>query len=281
MTTRGTYVGASAAVALLLAFAAPRDARADGEAAVLPAAEAAAVEGPVFSLGGDVHVDLGARGGFASAPIAGAINPLGLGGGIGAGVVLGHVYLGAGFARFAGGTDPEGNGEHSFLYGAEAGYEIHITPRFWLRPAAGFGGATITRTTPAITAAPASAPPPPVSGGFPSAGAQSKVAPLDVVSGATPVQQPQPNPNPLPNPNNPITTTTTSTTSSAGSGGYNSTSQQAWYAEPSVTALFWLFSGAYAGVRASALVMPNVSYGSDGSASWVSYAASAQVGYRF
>ncbi len=193
-----------------------------------------------------VHFELLARGGYMTPAVHGGITPFGLGAGGGIGLAIGHVYLGGGIIAYSGGRDATGSSEHSLLYGIETGYELRVpAAAFTLRPFVGAGGATITHSIP-ITA-PANGP------------VSVAVKPPDVITQAT--------------------------GGSGGGGGSAATTSDsvvnAIYVEPGVLAMFMAPSGLFAGLRASVLYFPSVSYGADGSAKWLPYAFHLTLGDRF
>jgi hypothetical protein len=91
--------------------------------------------------------ELAAMGGYLTAPIPGALTPLG--GGVGGrfGVALPSLYLGAASTYYFGGSDG-GATESTVLFGGEVGYGIHLAPELVLRPVVGLGGALISHSEP-------------------------------------------------------------------------------------------------------------------------------------
>jgi len=91
--------------------------------------------------------ELAAGGAYMTAPIPGALTPLG--GGVGGrfGVDVSGVYLGAASTYFFGGTD-SGASETTLLFGGDLGYSVRVSSDFTLRPLVGLGGALISHSEP-------------------------------------------------------------------------------------------------------------------------------------
>jgi hypothetical protein len=205
---------------------------------------------------------MSAGGGFASAPVGGAVSPLGVGLGVSVGVMIHQVYVGGTLLHFLGGNDGLGNAESSTTYGGEIGYELRLGARYSLRPAFGFGGASVTQT--ATIAPPPLSASPPVAPTRPGGYAHGTLGSPDVVTQASGV-----------------------TTGPSGGGGgttadtTTSTSTTTVYVEPSLTGFVWFSDHAFAGATASYLYFPSVSYGQGLSTSWGSVSGRLQLGYRF
>jgi hypothetical protein len=176
--------------------------------------------------------------------------------------------VGTAASYFAGASDGIGDSENAVLYGLEGGYEFRVASFFTLRPQCGFGGASITNRLGQPTSS-NNVPPPTAVGGTPVARTGSvhrtptDLAKPDVITQASGVG------------------TTTVGSTPVGAGAYTSTTVRSFYVEPAVTALFWITPRLYAGLSGSVLWFPSVSYGSDGSTPWVSYASRLQAGMRF
>jgi hypothetical protein len=91
--------------------------------------------------------ELAAGGGYMSAPIPGALTPLGPGVGGRLGVDISGVYLGGASTYYFGGSD-SGATESTLLFGGELGYSIRVSTDFTLRPLVGLGGAMISHSEP-------------------------------------------------------------------------------------------------------------------------------------
>jgi hypothetical protein len=118
---------------------------------------------------GPVDVEVAARGGFATSPLSGtnAGNPLGLGVGGRAGVVLDETfYLGGSIVYYFTGNENEQSASVAggslvqttqsvstrvLMYGAEMGYGIDLVEFLTLRPQVGFGDATFSQSGSAST----------------------------------------------------------------------------------------------------------------------------------
>ena len=218
--------------------------------AVAQEAAAAAVAGVAAEP--PARFELFARGAFVSPPVRGGVTPFGLGGGAGVGVALGPIYLAGSVLGFAGGSDDTGASEHAFVFGGEVGYELRPAPRFTLRPFFGVGGASVTHAIPNASTT------------------STTVTPT--VRGAL-AQAPD------------VITQATSSSGGGGGGGGSSSSTDTvvttYFLEPGVAAIYAAPSGVYAGVRASVLYFPHVSYDASTSASWLPYGLALQVGQRF
>jgi hypothetical protein len=202
-----------------------------------------------------LHLELSARGSYATPPVRGGITAFGVGGGVGADFVFSHVVLGASVMAYGGGGDGFGSSESSVLYGAEAGYEIRATPVVSVRPMLGLGAASITHTLPPSESVSAAA--------LTAQSRRSRVtSPVDVV-------------------------TQSSSVSSGGGGGgvggaiATSVSSTALYVAPGVVTAFVLSPATLAAIGGRILYLPNVPYGSDASAKWLSYSLDLNLAVRF
>lgn len=205
---------------------------------------------------GALRVELTARGSYATPPIRGGITAFGVGGGVGADFVFWHVVLGVSVLAYGGGSDGFGSSESSVLYGAEGGYEIRASPVVSVRPMFGFGAASITHTLPPSDSD--------STGGALSGQSRGPhvTSPVDVI-------------------------TQSSSVSSGGGGGgasgdiATSVSVTALYVAPGVVTTFVLSPATLAAVGGRILYLPNVPYGSDASAKWLSYSLDVDLGVRF
>ena len=117
------------ASAFAVAAAAPEGvARADGftyaeDPAPTPAATPTPASPPVdaFEQRGGYDVELGARGGYGSAPIRGGNNPFGVALGGRLGFAIGGFYAGVSVVDYLGGNDVDLS-DSAVLYGVELGY---------------------------------------------------------------------------------------------------------------------------------------------------------------
>ena len=201
----------------------------------------------------DAHLELFALGGYMTPPVAGGVTPFGLGGGGGIALDVGHVYVGGRILAYGGGSDDSGSSERALLYGLEAGSTIRVTPGFALRPFVGAGGASIAHTLPPSSTTSTSS----STGGF-----ASVVPRPDVITQATSIS-------------------TGSGRGGAGGSSADTVTVSTWYVEPGIVAMATFPSGAYVGLRLSALYFPSVQYGDDTSATWLSYATHLTLGYAF
>ena len=147
------------ASAFAVATAAPAGvARADGftyteEPAPAPSATPTPSSPPVdaFEQRGGYDVELGARGGFGSAPIRGGNNPFGVALGGRLGLAIGGFYVGVTAVDFLGGNDVDLS-DSAVLYGVELGYglryRVFSVGALTLRPLIGVGNATFFHTDP-------------------------------------------------------------------------------------------------------------------------------------
>lgn len=242
-----------------LAVCAAGDARADGvigssdspspDALALDVAPAAALEDPH-------HYELSALAAYTTAPIRGATNPFGTGFGARFGLVFSHVYFGGIVADYLGGTDVD-TSETALLFGGELGYDV-ATPLAggWLtlRPQAGLGLVTITRTDPSLLTA-----------GSATATRSASLRKPDVITQAT---------------SSSAGSSSSSTgSSSSSSGPSDKITLSNVYLQPGVTLLYG--SGVtFAGLNANLLVVPGIHY-SDSTSTWVSYGFEGRFGFRW
>jgi len=142
------------AAGITTALALARDGRAqdlvyEGEAPPAPAPARTPSDALLQKRGYDV--ELGARVGYATAPIRGAVNPFGVGFGGRAGIALGGLYLGASLVDYLGGTDVD-LADAALLYGLEAGYgwrwRVLARSALTLRLRLGAGNAAVSHTDP-------------------------------------------------------------------------------------------------------------------------------------
>lgn len=136
----------------LLVGAAAGDARAQGEEGVAPvdipgAPERAASPAPVHPPEGPYLFEIGARGGYATAPIRGGVNPFGLGAGVRLGFNISGFVLGASAMDYMGGSDV-GATDSAWLFCGELGYSFRIGRYFTVRPLLGVGDAMVSHTEP-------------------------------------------------------------------------------------------------------------------------------------
>jgi hypothetical protein len=196
---------------------------------------------------------------YTAPPVRGGTSPFGAGYGGRLGFTAGNVYVGASVVNYLGETDVD-VWSHALLVGGELGYSFRFDAfggtSLVLRPQFGAGALTIFRTTPNASAA---------------SGTSSTVrarATVDV-----------------------ITTATGGTSSSSGSSGTLSGSSGAaatsttttvsnLYLQPGVT-LMLTSAKTFAGVNASMLVVPALSYGGNDPTTWISYGLEGQLGVRF
>jgi hypothetical protein len=113
------------------------------------AAELAA-EAPGSRPAAEFPLELGARAGFATAPIRGGVNPFGAGFGLRVGYVLSNVYFGAAATYYLGGSDV-GASDRAILFGTALGYGIHLGDYVILRPLLGVGDVAVTHSEPLAT----------------------------------------------------------------------------------------------------------------------------------
>jgi hypothetical protein len=107
----------------------------------------AAAEEREESSHGGTSFEIGVRGGYASGPIRGAVNPFGGGVGARVGLTFGHVYVGATVLYYLGGSDV-GATDRALLFGGELGYAIPLLPTLTLRPSLGIGDAAVSHSEP-------------------------------------------------------------------------------------------------------------------------------------
>jgi hypothetical protein len=194
---------------------------------------------------------------YTAPPVHGGTSPFGAGYGGRLGFTAGNVYVGASVVNYLGETDVD-VWSHALLVGGELGYGLRFDAfggtTLVLRPQLGAGALTIFRTTPNASAA---------------SGTSSTVrarAAVDVI------------------------TTATGGTSSGSSGTLNSSTGAAatsttttvsnLYLQPGVT-LMLTSAKTFAGVNASMLVVPALSYGGNDPTTWISYGLEGQLGVRF
>jgi hypothetical protein len=196
---------------------------------------------------------------YTAPPVHGGTSPFGAGYGGRLGFTAGNVYVGASVVNYLGETDVD-VWSHALLVGGELGYGLRFDAfggtSLVLRPQLGAGALTIFRTTPNASAA---------------SGASSTVrarATVDVITTAT---------------------GGTSSSSSGSSGTLNSSTGAATsttttvsnlYLQPGVT-LMLTSAKTFAGVNASMLVVPALSYGGNDPTTWISYGLEGQLGVRF
>ena len=257
---------AAARVVFAIAIAAPFTSIAvDARAQEASAPEAAAA--PIAGAN-DPKVEIFARGGYMSTPVGGGVTPFGLGGGGGLGLVVGPVFVGGSVVAYAGGSDDTGTKEHALLYGGETGVALKLSPAFSLRPFVGVGAATITHSIP-------NAATPTTTSALPPVGGASKVPIPDVITQATGVSA---------GGGGGGGGGGSGGSSGSGSGGSSSTTDvttTSLYFEPGVLAMASIGSGAYVGLRLSALYFPSVSYGGSESAEMAHLLFAPRLGIRF
>lgn len=95
-------------------------------------------------------LELGARAGYGTAPIRGAVNPFGAGFGARVGYVVSDVYFGARATYYLGGSDV-GASDQALLFGGAVGYGFHLGELLVLRPSLGVGDVAVAHTEPLAT----------------------------------------------------------------------------------------------------------------------------------
>lgn len=208
------------------------------------------------------HYEIGAQTVYTMPPIRGGTNPFGVGFGARVGFVTSHVYVGASFVDYLGGTDVD-TSETALLLGAESGYDFGVRVgggRFSLRPQVGVGMLRITRTDPSLlTVTSVSAP------------RSAQLGKPDVISQAT---------SSSPSPSSSSSGGSSSTTSGSSAP---SPSDQIMvydvYVQPGITALY--SSNAYfIGCNGNLLIVPFLNYGGY-QASWLALGVQGQMGFRW
>ncbi len=88
---------------------------------------------------GPVGIEVGAKVGYGASPGGGAVNPLGAGFGLRAGITFVGIYVGADVVDYLGSGDGNGGQYHAFQYGGELGYGFKVGS-VTIRPQVGAGG---------------------------------------------------------------------------------------------------------------------------------------------
>lgn len=207
--------------------------------------------------------EIGGKASFLSPPIRGGTNPFGPGFGGRLGVSFGGLYVGASVVDYLGGQDVDLSA-HAIMYGGELGYGITKSlgggAGLTLRPSVSAGGLSVMYTTPTSSATTTTSTR--TSAG--TASTQVEVQPVDVITTAS--------------------ASRSSGSSSSGLFGSDSTEATttvtAFYVQPGAT-LMLASSWGFIALKGSMTVVPAISDGLTGTATWLVWGGDGEIGLRF